>query len=369
MAKISIIVPVYNVEQYLSCCLDSLLQQTLHDIEILLVDDRGQDGSMAIARRYAAMDSRIRVIENPNNMGLSFSRNAGIRHSTAPYIMFCDSDDAYAPDMCEKMLAGIESGADCAVCSSSAMVESDFSAPVSVAKCHYRVVRSGIRIVGPNEIKKVSVTAWNKIYRRELIEKFNIEFPVGLYFEDSAFWFLYGIVCTRIFYIPEPLYCYRRRGYSITSAAMSTNPERYTDNIQSAIWLFGKLESSGLYERHFEFYWQCFRYFLCSSLQHPGLPEKTVGEIYRIANDFIARCGQNDLLSYELAAIKCKKFHKYKKCKRFVGIPWLKIKNDSSTFVIYVAGVPVWRINNDEKYRKYYLLGLRLMKQGSKPLA
>ena len=90
--KVSVIVPVYNVEKYIDKCLKSLVTQTLHDIEIICVDDCGADNSMTIVRKYADADNRIKIISNKHNLGLSASRNAGVARARADYIMFCDSE-------------------------------------------------------------------------------------------------------------------------------------------------------------------------------------------------------------------------------------------------------------------------------------
>ena len=100
MSEISIIVPIYNVSQYLKECLDSLLAQTFKDIEIILVDDGSTDNSGKIADEYAMIDNRIRVIHQ-TNQGLSAARNNGINISTSPYVMFVDSDDFVDQHYCE----------------------------------------------------------------------------------------------------------------------------------------------------------------------------------------------------------------------------------------------------------------------------
>lgn len=104
MPKVSVIVPVYNAEKYLSECVDSILNQTIEDIECILVDDGSADGSPAICDRYAAKDPRVKVIHKDNGRAAS-ARNAGLRVATGDYIAFVDADDWISPDMYEKMLA------------------------------------------------------------------------------------------------------------------------------------------------------------------------------------------------------------------------------------------------------------------------
>ena len=99
MPKFSIIVPIYNVEEYLERCISSLLRQTLQDIEIILVDDGSPDGCPAICDRYAAVDGRIRVIHKQNE-GVSAARNDGLAAASGDWVIFCDSDDWMEPDAC-----------------------------------------------------------------------------------------------------------------------------------------------------------------------------------------------------------------------------------------------------------------------------
>ena len=100
-AKVSVIVPIYNVEKYLDKCINSLRNQTLNDIEIILVDDESPDNCPYICDKYAALDSRIKVIHKKNE-GLGYARNSGLKISTGEYIVFVDSDDYIELDTLEK---------------------------------------------------------------------------------------------------------------------------------------------------------------------------------------------------------------------------------------------------------------------------
>ena len=98
---ISVIVPVYNTEAYVGKCLDSLVHQTLHELEIIVIDDCGQDKAMDIVREYSQQDERITIITNDRNSGVAHSRNIGIKHAQGEYVSFIDSDDWIAPDYFE----------------------------------------------------------------------------------------------------------------------------------------------------------------------------------------------------------------------------------------------------------------------------
>ena len=100
MPKVSVIIPVYNVEKYLRECLDSVINQTLKDIEIICINDGSTDGSLAILEEYAAKDNRIKIIDLKENIGVGKARNIAFKEVTAPYVMYLDSDDWYELNAC-----------------------------------------------------------------------------------------------------------------------------------------------------------------------------------------------------------------------------------------------------------------------------
>lgn len=107
MPKISIIVPVYNVEKYIAQCLDSIIKQTFRDIEVIVIDDGTQDNSAEIYQKYMEMDSRIKIIKKRNE-GVAEARNTGIEHATGECLMFIDSDDWMEKDGCEILYKAYE---------------------------------------------------------------------------------------------------------------------------------------------------------------------------------------------------------------------------------------------------------------------
>ena len=109
MSLVSVVVPIYNVQDYLEDCLDSLRAQTLGDIEILCVNDGSTDGSLAVLQTCATRDPRIRIIDKPNG-GLSSARNAGIDAARSPYVCFLDSDDRFEPHACEEIYRALHDG-------------------------------------------------------------------------------------------------------------------------------------------------------------------------------------------------------------------------------------------------------------------
>lgn len=214
MAEVSIIVPVYQVENYIRQCVDSILSQTFTDFELILVDDGSKDGSGQICDEYAGKDERVKVIHQENG-GLSEARNTGMDQMVGNYFMFVDSDDYIAPTMVEKLYKSILSeDADIAVCNFLYYFENDkkksFSTRVkseilSGKEIFYR--RKNERNYG------IWTVAWNKLYKSGTFGK--VRFPYGKYHEDE-FWAneIYQMDITVII-IPECLYYYRQRDNSI----------------------------------------------------------------------------------------------------------------------------------------------------------
>jgi len=193
--KLSIIVPVYNVEKYLEECVDSLLNQTLQDLEIFLVDDGSTDRSGEIADRFAKENpDRVHTLHLENG-GQGRARNAALPMASGDYVGFVDSDDWIERDMYEKLLDRAEkTGADVVVC--------DFLE-------HYADGREQtLPACLQDHPLSAAGSSCNKIFRRSLIG--DLRFPEGLWYEDFYFSAVMLLRSKRTEFIPEPLYVYRR---------------------------------------------------------------------------------------------------------------------------------------------------------------
>lgn len=184
MAKVSVIVPVYNVEKYLKRCLDSLINQTLSDIDIICINDGSKDSSLQILEQYAQKDSRI-VLYNQENSGLSVARNTGLEHASGEYIGFVDSDDWVDLDFYEKLYNSAKNNnADIAV--------ADFIREHPNKKPKRLKLKEEKIYTTPEDkfmICKVhrEGCVWNKIYRTEFIKSINLKFVPKMYYEDRDF--------------------------------------------------------------------------------------------------------------------------------------------------------------------------------------
>ncbi|MGL4863988.1 MAG: glycosyltransferase family 2 protein [Cetobacterium sp.] len=205
MQKISVIIPVYNVEKYLDKCLYSIVNQTLKDIEIIIVNDGSLDNSEKIALKYRDIDSRIKYYKKENG-GLSEARNYGLERACGKYISFIDSDDYIDETMLQKMYMNAEeNNSDMVVCGFKSIYESG-------------VIREtkGYTKITFKDILEVSF-AWNKIYKKNLLEKIDLKFPVGKHYEDMFCIPRIALNCEKITVVSEELYYYVIRENSITT--------------------------------------------------------------------------------------------------------------------------------------------------------
>lgn len=186
MTKLSIIVPVYNVEKYLPKCLESLIKQTLKDIEIICVNDGSMDNSLAILKEFASKDSRIRIIDN-QHQGVAKTRNTGIEQSAGEYIGFVDSDDYIDIDFFEKLYnSATKSNSDIAI--ASILKHKNF---FNIYNAKYTKEETAITIQDKIKLcedkKHFFFYAWNKIYHSGFIKENNIKFSEGQIYEDVMF--------------------------------------------------------------------------------------------------------------------------------------------------------------------------------------
>lgn len=212
MPKVSIIIPVHNTASYLKRCVDSVINQTLKDIEIILVDNLSQDGSDMICDEYALIDSRIRVL-HIDKAGPSIARNAGISIASASYIGFIDSDDHIEPTMYEKLFdALVVENADMAYCNFCYEYQDGSQKHVySNSGKIYSFTSKEILISILQD--KVSSSPCTKLFKKELFDTF--KFPVGIFYEDHSTVYRWVALCKKIVWVDQIYYYYLQRDGSI----------------------------------------------------------------------------------------------------------------------------------------------------------
>lgn len=253
MIKVSIIVPVYNVEKYIEKCLDTLVNQTLQEIEIIIVNDGSTDGTkQKIEKFLLAYPEKIKYLEKTNG-GLSDARNYGIPSASGKYVGFVDSDDYVELDMFEKMYQKAEE-------ENSDMVECDF---IWEYPNKQKIDTGRIYNNKKEAFIYARVVAWNKLIKRETLEKSNIKFPKGLRYEDTEFFYKLLPNLNKISFVKIPMVHYIQRSNSIAN----TQNERVKEIFE--IWdnIFEFYKENKLFEEYrAEIEYTYTRFLLCSSL-------------------------------------------------------------------------------------------------------
>jgi Glycosyltransferases involved in cell wall biogenesis len=245
LTSISVIVPVYNMENYLRKCLDSLINQTLRDIEIICVDDGSIDRSPEILQEYQSKDSRIKVITKKNG-GLSSARNAGIAATHTEYIGFVDSDDWVEPETFEVALRDI---AEVDVVIFGTNVVGDNIGRRDSEIEYLRINYSGKTELTDHIRSNTSVFAWNKLYRKSIIEKYDLKFPEGKLYEDCPFYWSYIFVSKSAFFEGKKMYNYLKREGSIMSQTFAGTPKA-VDHLHSIQSIYCFMNKNNVYEEH-----------------------------------------------------------------------------------------------------------------------
>lgn len=228
MPEISVIIPVYNTEQFLENCLNSVLAQTLTDFEIIAVDDGSTDNSAAIVKQFAAKDNRI-VILHQENKGLSEARNTGIKAARGNWITFVDSDDMLAPHFLQKLWDAAKQNNASIACSDkqlfwkeSEIGSGDTATAQAIALSPEKALERALyQKEGPD------YSAWSKLYDAQIWQ--NRKFTPGIYFEDMDCIPQVLLEAKKVAFVPEPLYLNRRHNTSILATAYNRKKAELLD--------------------------------------------------------------------------------------------------------------------------------------------
>ena len=262
MVKVSVIVPVYNVEKYLDKCLKGLVNQTLKDIEIIVVNDGSPDNSQDIIDKYVKKYKNVKSYKKKNG-GLSDARNYGLKKANGEYIAFVDSDDYVSNDMYKEMYnKAIAGNFDIVVCDLNYVYDE------KIVKCSSNVNED------TNDIKKIMLNiypvAWNKIYKKDLFTK-GVEFKKGIWFEDVEF--LYRLLphVNNIGVVKGEFYQYVQREGSITN----TKSKKLYDYIDNWNGVIDYYKDNNLYEDYKKELEYCYvRYLFATFVKRACMYDK-----------------------------------------------------------------------------------------------
>ena len=285
--KISVIVPVYNVEQYLERCVDSIINQTYTNLEIILVNDGSTDNSGKLCDELAKKDERIRVIHKENG-GLSDARNRGIDESESDLVGFIDSDDYIDSDMYEVLLKNLnDTDADLSMCALYDVYNNTPEVQVTNKETWKLSSEQAIKMV--MEAKILSVTAVNKLYRKSLFT--DLKFEVGKIAEDAFIMIKLLDKCEKIVATNEKKYYYVHRENSITTQKFSTKflnvIEAYEQNSNIILEKYPKLKDVAQTRMNWAYFYVLDRLLLDDNYNDKELENKLISYLKNHRKDIL----------------------------------------------------------------------------------
>lgn len=289
MPKVSVIVPVYNVENYVEKCLETLVEQTLEDIEIIVVNDGSTDHSKEIVQKIVKQFPEKIVYVEKENGGLSDARNYGMPYAKGEYIAFLDADDYIEKDMYQKMY-------EIAKKENSDMVECDFywEYPDKQKKDIGEIYQ------GKQEaLEKIRVVAWNKLIKKEVLNRAKVTFPKGYRYEDVEFTYKLIPYLEKVSFLKEPCVHYVQREGSISNLQNERTKEIF-DVLEHVI---SDYQEKGLYEEYqTQLEYVYIRYAFCSSflrmvkIEDKEIRKKVLKETWENVNQKFPNWKKNEIL-------------------------------------------------------------------------
>ena len=247
MPEVSVVVPIYNVAEYLPKCVDSILAQTYSDFEVILVNDGSKDDSPAIAESYAEKDRRVRVVHKPNG-GLSDARNEGMKYASGTYISFIDSDDFIEPDMLEKCVQALQrADADMVIFDYYQYYQATGQKEVIANRFEEGTVYS-LKDT-PGLLTGIANAAWNKVYRRSLFTDSGIIYPWGCLYEDLGTTYRLLARAEKIVFVNQPLYDYLKDRPGNITGEFNMRAYHVLDMVKITLDDYKNL---GIYDRYYE---------------------------------------------------------------------------------------------------------------------
>ena len=260
MPKISVIVPTFKTAKYLPKCLNSILNQTFQDFEIIIVSD-GPNEDHKIADEYAKKDNRITVLKDIKK-DLGGARNAGIKIAKGKYFCSIDSDDWIEPTYLEKMYRAITSAEDVDIVQCGTEIVFEGAVDKNLWKndeAYFAIRNDGIIDCDDLIFGTINVGTWNKLYKKELVDKYNIQFPENLRNEDAYFTWAYWMVSRKMYCIKEHLYNYLRRDDFLMAQTFKKGlGDKVLDHLKVGSLLYDFLIKNDLFEKRKYAFWRAF---------------------------------------------------------------------------------------------------------------
>lgn len=297
MIKVSVIVPVYNTEKYLRRCLDSLVNQTLKEIEIIIINDCSPDNSKEILNKYEKKYNNVKVFHNKTNKGIGYNRNFGIEKATGEYIGFVDSDDYVDVTMYEKLYTKAKKDdLELVVCNFHKMLEKKDSLEEITPDFIIEKQKNTTLEKTPSLLSKVNLAPWNKLYKRSLLGN-DIRFPENLKYEDAIVVVKALARSKKIGFVNDKLNYYLVRNKSETTVM----DKRVFDILEITKLIVQELKSHTYYEKIKDYVeaWvtrNLFRYTLQQKYQTDNnMKNKFIDEVFNYLNETFPNWKKNKI--------------------------------------------------------------------------
>ena len=319
---VSVIIPCFNRAEYIKKCVDSIANQTLKELEIIVVDDGSTDSSAEIVRSLQKKDSRI-ILICQNQSGVSTARNQGLKIAKGKYIMWCDSDDYYEPTMCQEMVETIEKEKVDIVACTMQLIYTDNSNQKDIEE-YVKLKFSGKKKLDFEKIIFTDVSSPTKIFKKSLIDKYNIHFPDGLHFEDAYFCDQYFSVAKNIYYLDKKLYNYVRHSESIMSKSFQKDPIAL-DYIQIIPLTYQFLKDNKIFKENANLFWH--RFIQYYAFTYDNAPIHKIPFVKKWANQFVAEHKKDFKLADERIRNDVQKIikHRFTAKERLYKIPFVRV--------------------------------------------
>lgn len=241
--KVSIIVPVYNADKYISRCIDSILKQTHHNLELIIINDGSKDMSEKIITEYVDRDDRI-IYYSQLNSGVAKARNKGLEYATGDYVMFVDADDYINEEMIEVMVTNIEKKDTDIICVGYNTVDDEHSDTTQLENKTFNSIKEIVAEFRTNKMTNTMFTIWGKLYKKNIVNK--VKFTDIKFGEDTLFFMTCCGLCKKIAFVDYVGYNYFDNSDSSTNTHTYETPV-YKDNVlMSMYYLVNKYKELGM---------------------------------------------------------------------------------------------------------------------------
>ena len=283
MVKLSVIVPCYNAQQYIVECLDSLVEQTYKDMEIICVNDGSTDGTLKVLKKYAAKHAHLKIIDKKIG-GPSSARNAGMDAASGEYFAFVDGDDFMEPTAYEEAMQHINE-ADFVHFGVRVVGDGNMEYRASDNN-YYSIKYQGVTPLSYKVVLNSDVSPCNKIYKKAIITQNQLRFPNGFYYEDAEFYFKYISCASTCYFLDKYFYNYRRSGTSIMSETFS-GTDKAIDHLHIVDHIFDFWLQNGYLKKHEKLFLEIFRSYFNLALCHT--PQRSKSKVLTTASEYAAK--------------------------------------------------------------------------------